>query len=378
MKRLLSLFTLILTLLLAIPAANAAAVFPDLSGHWSAPEVTRAVAEGWVDGYPDGSFRPEGTITRAEFVKLLGAATQLTPGSETAQTLLQAAASHIPGGTAAGLRDLADHWLYQQGWLEPAVAYGLVVPSDYEGGYFHPENLITRKEIAVMAVRAMGLVHDAVYGETGDLGFRDQNQLPAWMRGYVHQAVQAGLLRGYPDGSFGGDRPATRAEAVAVVRRTVAGMAEGSDPTIRVLVKVAPDQAPVQVPLSMPARLIDNRVYVPARSVFRALAVLSAERQEPGSGIRVPPAVHQWDPVQQQFSRGLVFTAGTSSADIPLTVGAQERQLAGEARVAYGELLLPVRLTTPDDSPFYEVGRVYWEPDTRRVIIYAAAPYGED
>jgi len=376
MKRLLSLLTLTLSLVLTLPTSAAAAPFPDLADHWAASEVAQAVQAGFVNGYPDGTFRPDETISRAEFVKMLTAANGLSPGTETARAVVQAAAPYLPEGPTRGLIDLAGHWLYQQGWLDPAVAFGLVVPNDYEHGEFHPDSPITRQEIAVMTVRARGLVRTAVETPAGDLGFTDQAQLPAWVRGYVAQAVKAGILRGYPDGSFGGSRPATRAEAVVMIQRTIQDMSLGADPSIQVLVKVAPDQEPVPVPLATPVRLIDGRVYVPARSVFRTLAQLEAERKTPGSGSQVPLVVHSWNPTLQEFRRHLTFAAGSTSAALPLQVGALERQLTAPARMAYGELLLPVRLTTPDDSPFYEVGRVYWEPENRRVIIYAAKSYG--
>ena len=55
----------------------------DLEGHWAQKEVEAAVASGWVDGYSDGSFKPEKSITRAEFTKMLLDAIHLTPDSET-------------------------------------------------------------------------------------------------------------------------------------------------------------------------------------------------------------------------------------------------------------------------------------------------------
>jgi len=375
-KRFVFLLTVTLILLAALPRATVAASFTDLSGHWAADEVLRASAEGWVSGYPDGTFRPDAPISRAEFVKMLTAATRLTPGSETVQALVQAAAPYLPAGSTFGLKDLPNHWLHLQGWLQPAVAFGLVVPSDYEGGIFHPDSPITRQEMAVMTVRAQGLARAAIEEKAGDLGFRDQGEIPLWARGYVSQAVQAGILKGYPDGTFRGRQSATRAEAVVMVRRTVASMAEGVDPSLQVWVKVAADQSPVPVNLSTPVRFINGRVYVPAREVFRTIKQLTAEQQQPGSGSLVPLAVHQWNPTVQEFRYGLIFAAGSTAAYEPLEVGVLRRELVAPARIAYGELLLPVRLTTPDDSPFYKVGRIFWEPDFRRVIIYAVIPYG--
>ncbi|HHW26082.1 MAG TPA: S-layer homology domain-containing protein, partial [Firmicutes bacterium] len=46
-------------------------VFPDVEGHWAEKYINSAAAKGWVEGYPDGTFRPDDYITRAEFVTLV-------------------------------------------------------------------------------------------------------------------------------------------------------------------------------------------------------------------------------------------------------------------------------------------------------------------
>lgn len=54
----------------------------DISQHWAQQDIEKALQSGWVNGYPDKSFRPDATITRAEFVKLLMSAMHLTPEIE--------------------------------------------------------------------------------------------------------------------------------------------------------------------------------------------------------------------------------------------------------------------------------------------------------
>lgn len=46
-------------------------VFPDVEGHWAEKYINSAAAKGWVEGYPDGTFKPDDYITRAEFVTLV-------------------------------------------------------------------------------------------------------------------------------------------------------------------------------------------------------------------------------------------------------------------------------------------------------------------
>ncbi len=45
-------------------------IFPDVEGHWAEKYINSAAAKGWVEGYPDGTFKPDAYITRAEFVTL--------------------------------------------------------------------------------------------------------------------------------------------------------------------------------------------------------------------------------------------------------------------------------------------------------------------
>jgi len=60
----------LLTVLMAASTATAAAL-PDITGHWAEDDIRELVAMGAITGYPDETYRPEGTITRAEFSSVL-------------------------------------------------------------------------------------------------------------------------------------------------------------------------------------------------------------------------------------------------------------------------------------------------------------------
>ena len=88
MKRVKQVLCGVLAAALMIPLAAASPgsgskSLSDIQGHWAQKEIETAIASGWVDGYPDGTFQPEKTITRAEFTKMLLDAIHLTPDSET-------------------------------------------------------------------------------------------------------------------------------------------------------------------------------------------------------------------------------------------------------------------------------------------------------
>jgi len=198
---------------------GASGVLYDLTGHWAAGEVARLVDMGIVSGLGDGTFRPEARLTRAAFVKMLVLAAGLEPD---------------PGATG-GLADTTGHWVVGQGYMGPAVAAGVVQPAEHPGGLFEPNREITREEIAVMVVRAMGLEEQALAlggaGEGGAHVFGDSGL--CLYAGHVAVAVEEGIVRGYtePDGTrtFRPAGLATRAEAAVLIGRLLDWLAKGSN-----------------------------------------------------------------------------------------------------------------------------------------------------
>lgn len=174
-------------------------LFTDTAGHWASGDVATAVRAGWVTGYPEGNFQPEGNVTRAEFVKMITAAfgfkTTTSKGSFT---------------------DMAGHW--SESVVEAAVTHGVIVAADYAGGKFEPDKAITREEIAVFAARAAGLKAGA---EALLSPFTDGAQVSAGARAHVAAAVEAKILGGYPDGTIKPAGTATRGEAVVMVSRAL-------------------------------------------------------------------------------------------------------------------------------------------------------------
>ena len=98
----------------------------------------------------------------------------------------------------------------------------------YEDGSFRPNTYITRQEIAVAMVRAMGLEADVSAAEKVDTGFADDVTVAPWARGYVNIAVREKLFTGYDDGEFKPERVISRQELIAVIMRLA-----GSDESVK-------------------------------------------------------------------------------------------------------------------------------------------------
>lgn len=89
----------------------------------------------------------------------------------------------------------------------------------YEDGTFRPDNNISRQEIAVALVRALGYEADAEVAAGTNSGFADDDAIAEWARGYVNIAVEKNLFTGYDDGEFKPTRTISRQELVTVAMR---------------------------------------------------------------------------------------------------------------------------------------------------------------
>ena len=89
----------------------------------------------------------------------------------------------------------------------------------YEDGSFKPDNKITRQEIAVAMIRALGLEADAKMAAEANTGFVDNDVIADWARGYVNMAVSLKLFNGYDDGEFKPTRTISRQELTTVIMR---------------------------------------------------------------------------------------------------------------------------------------------------------------
>lgn len=185
-----------------VPAARAMGdVFPDVRGHWAEREVLQGVLLGFLHGYPDGLFRPDDLVSRAEFVKMVAVAFKLERGF----------------GRAV-FEDCRATWF--EPYLVAACSDGVVVPEEY-GILYHPDEPIPRAEAAAYLVRALGRGASASLRKPSECPFSDMGKAPALWRGAVVEAYLLGILKGYPDGTARGQAGSSRAEAVVMLLRAL-------------------------------------------------------------------------------------------------------------------------------------------------------------
>lgn len=132
----------------------------------------------------------------------------------------------------AKLTDIEDHWA--KALIERAAALGIV--NGYEDGTFRPDNETSRAEVVAMISRALKLK-----GEQGELSFADLDSIPAWAKENLASVVSSGIISGYADGTFSGDRKVSRTEmAVMIVRALKLEPAANASPSFADAGQIAP------------------------------------------------------------------------------------------------------------------------------------------
>lgn len=177
--------------------ANEVPSLKDIQGHWARNYIEQLVERKIINGYADGTFLPEQSITRAEFAKVIALAAGLT----------------IEDNSALNFADQDNIVPWAQPYIAAAVKAGII--QGYNDGTFRAQNNISRAEIAVMVARAM----QEPLSEEAGLQFADADQVPDWARAYVSMAVKAGIVTGTPDNTFLPSQKANRAQAAAMIVR---------------------------------------------------------------------------------------------------------------------------------------------------------------
>lgn len=201
---------------------NPAPVENDIKGHWAEKQINDFINKGFLSGYPDGKFKPNNSITRAEFVTTLNKAFGLTKTS------------------GKVFNDSKNHWAKSQ--IDIAVSNG--VCQGTSANSFEPDAPITREAAAKMIANYKKIT-DKHHNKIKNYG--DNAKVSSWAKNEVEAVLEAGYMNGYSDNNT--FRPAnkiTRAEAVVTIDRVL----KNPSPTI--------PPAPVEPPVTTPVPPTNN------------------------------------------------------------------------------------------------------------------------
>ncbi len=187
--------------LVATSPVQASVELEDIDNHWAKERIDEWASKELVHGYPDGTFKPDAEIKRAEFITFLNRAFELVD-DET-----ELAGVEFDDVTA-------EDWYYE----EVAAGVKAEVLSGYPDGTFGPEEPVLRQEAASIIYRLLTL--DGSDGKD-ELPFEDRDDFDSWIVSPVNAVHEAGVLSGYPDGNFHPHQAITRGEAIAALDKAL-------------------------------------------------------------------------------------------------------------------------------------------------------------
>jgi len=196
---------LVFLLIGASPALALNMKFSDMAEarfSWAVPYVEKMYLTGIVKGKTETLYAPNDSVKRDEIITMLIRLMGLEEQTE-GKTLPASfpKAYSVPN------------------WARPYVAMaiekGLIIGQDLED--FRAEDAAKRYEVAIFAVRALGLENEAQSRKNINLSFSDTYSIPLDARAYVEICVEKGIINGFPDGTFKPNDNITRAQAAKVL-----------------------------------------------------------------------------------------------------------------------------------------------------------------
>ena len=192
-RKLLSILVICSMILALVPAAQVSATdFSDTRGHWAEGYINRAANHGFVTGFPDGTFRPDDPVTRAQFTAMVNRALGNT------------------GTTGLTFTDVPHYeWFH----ADVARAFAAAYVGGYEDNTFRPNNPISRQEAAVMISRII-----PAHNVAGNLNaFPDRGDIADWAFSALQKVNGKGYMGGFDDGRLHPRANLTRAQTAKII-----------------------------------------------------------------------------------------------------------------------------------------------------------------
>jgi hypothetical protein len=201
---------------------EAAPAYSDIDNHWAGAQIEAAMEKGYVNGFPDGTFKPDDPVTVAQFLTMMFLS--FTDVKEDGnRDWSDATLNRIPELPRENFSNYAYEFGQGDPWyshhVQNAKSFLVINDWEYEGRY---DEALTRERAAkmvnVMAAWFDGSINDE-YAKLAVTKMKDYTKFtPGWER-LAAESMIRGILSGYPDGNFQPKRSITRAEAISVIER---------------------------------------------------------------------------------------------------------------------------------------------------------------
>lgn len=200
------LFKTILSLMILALGIAPVMAFPDVSdNHWAAPEIKILSEQGVIVGYPDGTFKPDNNVTRAEFA---------------AMAIRALGQQHTKVAQPVHFSDIDEgYWAYED--IQKALYFDLI-SCEKSGELFRPEDSVSRAESMSVAVNALTTetISTQKAKEVLERAYIDAHTIPEWFLIPAGKAEILGMVVVMPSAhkaALEAERPATRAEVAAIL-----------------------------------------------------------------------------------------------------------------------------------------------------------------
>ncbi len=171
--------------------------FTDIQDHWAEPVIHAVVKEGYFKGTGGTTFEPNRSITRGEFVTVLGRMEEVK----------------VKDYASSALKDV-EAGSYYEGYVNWAVEQGVV--QGYDDGTFGPERAITREEMAMTLHRLLDR-QGKLTSNAEAMRYVDEHHINPWAKEAIVALSQHGVIQGREDGQFAPREALTRGEVAQLI-----------------------------------------------------------------------------------------------------------------------------------------------------------------
>ena len=156
--------------------------FPDIKNHWARPFIEALAQRGILNGYPDGRFRPDNSVTRAEFAAIVTTTFSRIPSKR----------EYIPFVDVP-----ANHWAFSA----IKKSYETVFITGFPNREFRPSSRIVRGNALISIISGLGLTSTVNTDLLSTLPqiYRDYEQIPEYAKVAMAISTKAKLVASYPD-----------------------------------------------------------------------------------------------------------------------------------------------------------------------------------
>lgn len=197
------LLCMLLILVLAVmPQLAFAGSFTDTQGHWAEKNIEWGVREGYLSGYPDGTFKPDAPISKAEYYRI-------TNQFIKKNTQKLESTAKVPTAAAAFGDVKAEDWFYDEVQLGLQAGY---LAGD-EGENLNPTEAILREEAIWIFAKNQDLADNVDAAKR----MKDFDAISAQRQGLVGAAIEKGIVKGNEKGEIMAKKTLTRAEVVTMI-----------------------------------------------------------------------------------------------------------------------------------------------------------------